>query len=235
MCLVYAINIAARYVVSTVFEPIRLDLHLTDSGAAFLTGPPLALFYVTCGIPIAWLADRSNRRNIVAASLVLWSTFTVFCGLASSYLQFLLSRIGAGVGEAGATPPSTSIISDCFPAERRLMALSVFALGAPIGAWLAADVAGAVAQAYGWRASLPGTRRSRRGARRAGVRHHPRAAARTARQRGQRRAGLVFRVARVPVAPAGGLPRHHGERGLLAVGLGPGVVRRRPFCCAATG
>lgn len=154
MCLVYAVNIAARYVVSTVFEPIRLDLHLTDTGAAFLTGPPLALFYVTCGIPIAWLADRSNRRNIVAASLVLWSTFTVFCGLATSYLQFLLSRIGAGVGEAGATPPSTSIISDCFPAERRLMALSVLALGAPIGAWLAADVAGAVAQSYGWRGAF---------------------------------------------------------------------------------
>jgi len=154
MCLVYALNIAARYVVSTVFEPIRLDLHLTDTGAAFLTGPPLALFYVTCGIPIAWLADRSNRRNIVAASLVLWSTFTAFCGLASSYLQFLVSRIGAGVGEAGATPPSTSIISDCFPAERRLMALSVFALGAPIGAWLAADVAGAVAQSYGWRGAF---------------------------------------------------------------------------------
>jgi MFS family permease len=154
MCAVYAINIAARYVVSTVFEPIRLDLHLTDTGAAFLTGPPLALFYVICGIPIAWLADRSNRRNIVAASLVLWSTFTVCCGLAHTYLQFLLSRIGAGVGEAGATPPSTSIISDCFPAERRLMALSVFALGAPIGAWLAADVAGAVAQSYGWRAAF---------------------------------------------------------------------------------
>jgi MFS family permease len=154
MCVVYAINIAARYVVSTVFEPIRLDLHLSDTGAAFLTGPPLALFYVICGIPIAWLADRSNRRNIVAASLVLWSAFTVCCGLAQSYLQFLLSRIGAGVGEAGATPPSTAIISDCFPAERRLMALSVFALGAPIGAWLAADVAGAVAQSYGWRAAF---------------------------------------------------------------------------------
>src|SRR5579872_3930926 len=154
LCLVYALNIAARYVATTVFEPIRLELHLTDTGAAFLTGPPLALFYVICGIPIAWLADRSNRRNIVAASLVLWSTFTVCCGLAHTYLQFLLSRIGAGVGEAGATPPSTSIISDCFPAERRLMALSVFALGAPVGAWLAADVAGAVAQSYGWRAAF---------------------------------------------------------------------------------
>lgn len=154
MCGVYAVNIAARYVVTTVFEPIRLELKLTDAGAAFLTGIPLALFYVGCGIPIAWLADRSNRRNIVAASLVVWSGFTVLCGLAVSYWQFLISRIGAGVGEAGATPPSTSMVSDCFPAERRPMALSVFALGAPIGAWLAADVAGAAAQAYGWRAAF---------------------------------------------------------------------------------
>jgi len=154
LCLVYAINIAARYVVTTVFEPIRLELHLTDAGAAFLTGVPLALFYVVCGIPIAWLADRSNRRNIVAASLILWSGFTAFCGLSVSYMQLLLGRVGVGVGEAGATPPSTSIVSDCFPAERRPMALSVFALGAPIGAWLGADMAGAVAQAYGWRAAF---------------------------------------------------------------------------------
>jgi MFS family permease len=154
MCAVYAVNIGARYVVTTVFEPIRLELKLTDAGAAFLTGVPLALFYVVCGIPIGWLADRSNRRNIVAASLVLWSGFTVFCGLSHSYWQLLLSRIGVGVGEAGATPSSTSIVSDCFPAERRPMALSVFALGAPIGAWLGADVAGAVAQAYGWRAAF---------------------------------------------------------------------------------
>jgi MFS family permease len=154
MCAVYAINIAARYVVTTVFEPIRLELKLTDAGAAFLTGIPLALFYVVCGIPIAWLADRSNRRNIVATSLILWSGFTVLCGLAVSYWQFLVNRIGAGVGEAGATPPSTSIVSDCFPAERRPMALSIFALGAPIGAWLAADVAGAFAQAYGWRGAF---------------------------------------------------------------------------------
>jgi MFS family permease len=154
MCVVYAINIAARYVVTTVFEPIRLELVLTDAGAAFLTGVPLALFYVVCGIPIAWLADRSNRRNIVAASLVLWSAFTVSCGLSVSYLQFLFSRVGVGVGEAGATPPSGSLVSDCFPAHRRAMALSVFALGAPIGAWLGSDLAGAVAQAYGWRAAF---------------------------------------------------------------------------------
>ena len=154
MCLVYAINIAARYVVTTVFEPIRLELALTDAGAAFLTGVPLALFYVVCGIPIAWLADRSNRRNIVAASLIIWSGFTVFCGLSQSYWQLLTGRIGVGFGEAGATPPSTSIVSDCFPADRRPMALSVLALGAPIGAWMGADLAGAVAQAFGWRAAF---------------------------------------------------------------------------------
>lgn len=154
MCSVYVLNIAARYVVTTVFDPIRLELALTDAGAAFLTGVPLALFYVTFGIPVAWLADRSNRRNIVAASLVLWSMFTMFCGLSQTYWQLLTSRIGVGVGESGATPPSTSIVSDCFPAARRPMALSVLALGAPIGAWLGADCAGAVAQAHGWRAAF---------------------------------------------------------------------------------
>lgn len=154
MSLVYALNIAARYVVTTVFEPIRLELHLTDGGAAFLTGVPLALFYVAFGIPIAWLADRSHRRNIIAASLVIWSGFTMFCGLSANYVQLLLARIGVGVGEAGGTPPSTSIVSDCFPADRRPMALSIFALGAPVGAWLGADLAGAVAQAHGWRAAF---------------------------------------------------------------------------------
>ena len=154
MCLVYAINIAARYVVTTVFEPIRLELGLTDAGAAFLTGVPLAMFYVVFMIPIAWLADRSNRRNIVAASLIFWSGFTAFCGMAQSYWQFLIGRVGVGFGEAGATPPSASIVSDYFPAKRRPMALSIFALGAPIGAWLGANVAGAIAQNFGWRAAF---------------------------------------------------------------------------------
>jgi MFS family permease len=154
MCLIYAINIADRYVVSTVLEPIRLDLRLTDAGVGFLTGVPLALFYVSVGIPMSWLADRSNRRNILAISLIVWSGFTALCGLSRSYWQLLAARIGVGVGEAGGTPPSNSIIADYFPADRRPMALGVFALGAPIGAWLGADMAGAVAHAYGWRAAF---------------------------------------------------------------------------------
>jgi MFS family permease len=154
MCLVYAISIADRYVVSTVLEPIRLDLKLTDGGVGFLTGVPLGFFYVFFGIPMSWLADRRNRRNILAASMIVWSGFTALCGLSRNYWQFLAARIGVGIGETGGTPPANSIIADYFPADRRPMALGVFALGAPIGAWLGADLAGAVAHAYGWRAAF---------------------------------------------------------------------------------
>jgi MFS family permease len=153
--LIYAINIADRYVVSTVLEPIRLELGLDDAGVAFLTGFPLALFYVTCGIPVSWLADRSNRRNILSISLIIWSGFTALCGISRNYTEFLLARVGVGIGEAGGTPPSTAIVSDCFPPDRRPMAMTVLALGAPIGAWLGADMAGAVAHAFSsWRAAF---------------------------------------------------------------------------------
>jgi MFS family permease len=152
--MIYAINIADRYVVSTVLEPIRLELKLDDAGVAFLTGAPLAAFYVSFGILISWFADRSNRRNILAASLIVWSGFTALCGLSRNYLEFLLGRVGVGVGAAGGTPPSTAIVSDCFPPDRRPMAMTVLALGAPIGAWLGANMAGAVAQAYTWRAAF---------------------------------------------------------------------------------
>jgi len=153
-CLIYGINIADRYVVSTVLEPIRLELRLSDAGAAFLTGGPLAFFYVTFGIWVSWLADRSNRRNILAISLIVWSGFTALCGLSRSYWQFLFGRIGVGVGEAGGTPPSTAIVSDYFPADRRPMAMTVLALGAPIGAYLGYNIAGAIAHAYSWRAAF---------------------------------------------------------------------------------
>ncbi|MDB6045913.1 MAG: hypothetical protein JWM63_4464 [Gammaproteobacteria bacterium] len=151
MCLVYSLSIADRYVISTVLEPIRLELHLSDSGIGFLTGVSLALFYVSFGFPLSWLTDRSSRRNIIAASLVAWSAMTVCCGLARNYWQLLWSRVGVGIGEAGGTPGANSIISDYFPALRRPMALTIFSLGAPIGAWLGADIAGSVADHYGWR------------------------------------------------------------------------------------
>ncbi len=151
MTLVYALNIADRFSVSTLIEPIKKELVLSDKGIAFLTGSALAFFYVTVGIPIAALADRVNRRNILAAALFVWSGVTALCGVAHSYGQLLLARFAVGIGEAGGTPPSTSIVADNFPPARRPLALTVYALGACIGAWLGSSVAGAAADLGGWR------------------------------------------------------------------------------------
>jgi MFS family permease len=151
MCLVYTLSIADRYVVSTVLEPVRLELHLSDQGVAFLTGVSLALFYVFFGFPISWLIDRWSRRNVIAISIVLWSGMTMLCGRAATYGQFLAARIGVGIGEAGGTPGANSIISDYFPAARRPMALTIFSLGAPIGAYVGYNLAGQIADVFGWR------------------------------------------------------------------------------------
>jgi MFS family permease len=161
MCLVYTLSIADRYVVSTVLEPIRIDLHLSNFGVAVLTGFAFGLFYVVLGFPLSWLIDRKSRRTIVALCLMLWSAMTAVCGLAQTAMQFFLARVGVTVGEAGGTPGANSILSDYFPATRRAMALTVFSLGAPLGAWLGYNVAGAIADRFGWRAvffalGLPG-------------------------------------------------------------------------------
>ncbi len=154
LTLVYALNIADRFSVSTLIEPIRLELQLSDGGAGLLTGFALGMFYVTVGIPVAVLADRANRRNIIAVSVALWSAMTALCGLSASYGQLLLARFGVGIGEAGGTPPSTSILADRFAPQRRPMALTIFALGACLGAWLGSSIAGEAAQRFGWRSAF---------------------------------------------------------------------------------
>jgi MFS family permease len=152
MVLVYTLSIADRYVVSTILDPIKADLHLTNLEVAFTTAAPLALFYVLLGFPLSWLIDRYSRRKIIAACVIAWSVMTTLCGLARGVFQFALTRIGVGVGEAGGTPGASSLLSDYFPANRRAMALTVFSLGAPIGAWIGAQVAGTINDLYGWRA-----------------------------------------------------------------------------------
>jgi predicted MFS family arabinose efflux permease len=151
MCLVYTLSISDRYSISTVLEPIRRELHLSDANIAFLTGVSLAIFYVIFGFPLSSLIDRRSRRNIIGVCLIAWSALTVATGLARTYWQLLWARIGVGVGEAGGTPGANSLLSDFFPPSRRSMALSVFSLGAPIGAWLGSQVAGTIAYRLGWR------------------------------------------------------------------------------------
>src|SRR5499433_2805354 len=154
LTVVYALNIADRFSISTLIEPIRAELRLSDAGIAFLTGGALAVFYVTVGIPVAALADRANRRNILAVSLAAWSAMTALCGLSQNLVQLTLARFGIGIGEAGGTPPSTSILADKFPPARRPMALTIFALGTCLDAWLGSSVAGTAAERGGWRAAF---------------------------------------------------------------------------------
>ena len=115
LTLVYTFNFIDRQILVILQEPIKADLGLSDTQLGLLTGFSFAVVYVTAGIPIAWLADRSNRRNIVAASLGIFSVMTALSGLVQNYTQLLLARLGVGLGEAGGSPPSHSMLSYYFP------------------------------------------------------------------------------------------------------------------------
>jgi len=119
LTLVYTFNFIDSQLLAILQESVKADLGLSDSQLGLLTGFAFAMFYVTAGIPIARWADKSNRRNIVALAIGLWSFMTAISGAAQNYLQLLAARIGVGVGEAGGSPPAHSIISDIFPPERR--------------------------------------------------------------------------------------------------------------------
>ncbi len=153
MMLVYTISIADRYVLSTLLGPISKEFGLTDTQTAWL-GIPLALFYVGMGLPLAWLCDRTNRRNLLAISVAVWSAMTAITGFTRGYIDLLLARIGVGIGEAGGTPACNAIVADYFPPDRRSMAMTIFALGAPLGAWLGSDIAGLVSVNHGWRSAF---------------------------------------------------------------------------------
>ncbi|MFM6939238.1 MAG: spinster family MFS transporter, partial [Rhodoluna sp.] len=154
MMLVYTVSIADRYVLSTLLGPIGDEFKLNDTQRAWL-GIPLALFYVTMGIPLSWLCDRRNRRNLLVVCVAIWSAMTAWTGVTRSYMQLLLVRIGVGIGEAGGTPACNSIVADYFPASRRSMAMTIFALGAPLGSWLGTDIAGYISHTFNsWRAAF---------------------------------------------------------------------------------
>ena len=154
LLLVFAINHLDRHIVAILIEPIKADLQLSDTQAGLLYGFTFALFYSVLGIPIARLADRANRSRIIVVSLMLFSVMTAACGIAASYWQLLLARVGVGVGEAGTNPPSHSMIADLYPLERRTTAMAIFALGPHVGLILAFVAGGSLAQSLGWRGAL---------------------------------------------------------------------------------
>ena len=154
LVVVYTFNFIDRQILSILLEPIKQDLGLSDSALGMLTGFAFALFYATLGIPIARFADRSNRRNLIAWALAIWSAMTAVSGLAQNFWHLLLARIGVGVGEAGCSPPAHSMLADYFPKENRATALGIYSLGIPFGILFGFIAGGWLNEFFGWRVAF---------------------------------------------------------------------------------
>ena len=154
LLLVFTSSHVDRQILAILLEPIKHELALSDTQLGFLSGIAFAIFYATLGIPIAMWADRSNRRNIITLALAIWSGMTVLCGMAANFWQLALARIGVGIGEAGSSPPSHSIIADMYPPAERATAMGTFSLGVNFGLLIGFLVGGWINQWYGWRAAF---------------------------------------------------------------------------------
>ncbi len=161
LTVVYALNFLDRTIFNVLIEPIKKEFTLSDTTMGLLAGFGFVLFYSLLGIPIARIADRINRRNIVASAFAFWSAMTYLCGMASSVTTLTLARIGVGIGESAGTPASQSLIADLFDKDERPRALGIYAIGTYLGVFLGYFIGGYVNQHYGWRmaffaAGLPG-------------------------------------------------------------------------------
>jgi MFS family permease len=154
LMLVYALNQLDRQIINILLQPIKQDFALTDTQAGLLAGLAFALFYTLLGVPLARWADRGNRVNIIALAVTVWSGMTALCGLASSFIQLLLARIGVGIGEAGCSPPSHSLLADYYPPSERSRGFAIFALGTPLGSSLGVLIGGIINHYYGWRVAF---------------------------------------------------------------------------------
>lgn len=154
LMVVYVFSFIDRQILSLLVQPIRRDLGITDTQMSLLLGFSFALFYTLFGIPLGWVADTKSRRGLIAAGLFVWSLLTAGCGLARKYWQFLLLRMGVGVGEAALSPAAYSLITDSFPPRRLATAISVYSMGIYIGSGLAYLLGGLVVGLAGGQGSL---------------------------------------------------------------------------------
>ena len=155
LTLVYGFNFIDRQIVGILAPWIQADLNLTNTQLGLLVGLAFAAFYTIMGIPLAFLADRMNRVTLLSLALAVWSGFTALTGYAQNFVHIALARVGVGIGEAGGSPPSHSMISDFYAKEERAGALGVYSLGIPLGImsayFLTAALLGADAESVNWR------------------------------------------------------------------------------------
>jgi len=151
LLIIFAFNGMDSLAVGLVLQNIKSDLHLSDTQLGVLTGIAFSIFYSVMGIPIARWADRGNRVTIIALTTAIWSVMVAMCGLAQSFAQLLLIRIGVAVGEAGCVPPAHSLIADHFNRAERPRAVAIFMIGASLNTVLGYFAAGWLNEFYGWR------------------------------------------------------------------------------------
>jgi MFS family permease len=154
LLVVYVVNFLDRQVVAILLQAIKLDLGLSDTQLGAFSGIAFAALYSTLGVPLARWADRGVRRSIIALALFVWSGMTALQGLAPSFLWLVVARVGVGIGEAGCSPPAHSLIADLFEPKRRATALSIYALGIPIGSAIGLAAGGWLRETFDWRTAL---------------------------------------------------------------------------------
>ena len=151
LVVVYTFNFIDRQILAILLPAIQADFGVSDAVLGFLAGSAFAIFYATLGVPIALLADRWNRRNLIALAVAVWSGMTALSGLAANVLQLSLARIGVGIGEAGCSPPAHSMISDLYAPHERSTAMGIFTLGISAGIMFAYLAGGWIVDNIGWR------------------------------------------------------------------------------------
>lgn len=147
-------NYFDRVLLSVLAQPISIEFSLSDTQLGLLSGPAFIIIYTLTSVLGGVLADRGDRRTIIGMALGLWSFMTICCGLAQSFGQLLLFRLGVGVGEGGVNPPAASLLSDHYPPERRAFAMSVFHGIGVLGIAGSFLIGGYVAASFGWRAAF---------------------------------------------------------------------------------
>jgi MFS family permease len=140
----YIVSFIDRQILALLVGPIKHDLGLTDVQMGWLLGPAFAIMFAVLGLPFGWLTDRVNRRTLLAWGIALWCTMTAAAGLARSFWQLFVARLGVGVGEATVVPSALSLISDLFPRERLGRAIGFYSAGIGLGSGLAFLVGGQV-------------------------------------------------------------------------------------------
>ena len=147
----YVFNFVDRQVMTILIEPIKAEFGATDTQMGVLSGLAFALFYATLGLPVARLADRWSRTKVLSISMTTWSAVTALCATSTGFWHLALLRVGVGIGEAGGTPPSQSLLADYFAPERRAFAQGILATAPNIGILVGLFGGALIAEAFGWR------------------------------------------------------------------------------------